>query len=218
MLRHESLEEITDGRFYGPNDMVKADTGDCRGCSLCCHCVGDTLLLEPPDIYRFRKELGLTFEQLLGKAAELGLADGLILPHIRMSEQEACAFLDQNGRCSIHSARPAYCRMFPLGRYYQGDDFVYILQVKQCDHPRTKVKVKRWIDLPDLPAYENFARSWHALLRKARQIAAEDEAMRKTVCMIILRQFYQHPWETDRDFYEQYAIQEEKAKREMGIA
>ena len=218
MLRNESIEEISDGRFYGPNDMVKADTGDCAGCSLCCRCVDDTLLLEPPDIYRFKKELGFSFEQLLEKAAELGIVDGLILPHIRMSEKEACTFLDENGRCSIHSARPAYCRMFPLGRYYRGDDFVYILQTNQCDHPRTKVKVKRWIDLPDLVSYEEFARKWHALLGRAREIAMEDEAMRKTVCMIILRRFYQFPWDTERNFYGQFEEQVREAKRDLGIA
>ena len=145
-------------------------------------------------------------------------ADGLILPHLRMKDQEACAFLDENGRCSIHRARPAYCRMFPLGRYYQGDDFVYILQTHQCDHPRTKVKVKRWIDIPDLSAYEAFARDWHALLRQARQIAMQDEGMRKAVCMIILKRFYQHPWDISGDFYEQFAQQASQARRELGIA
>ena len=218
MLRDESINEISDGRFYGPNDMVKADTGSCSGCSLCCHGMEDTLLLEPPDIYRFRKEMGMTFEQLLQTAAELGMADGLILPHLRMKDQEACAFLDENGRCCIHRARPAYCRMFPLGRYYQGDDFVYILQTHQCDHPRTKVKVKRWIDIPDLSAYEAFARDWHALLRQARQIAMQDEGMRKAVCMIILKRFYQHPWDISGDFYEQFAQQASQARRELGIA
>lgn len=221
MLRDESITEISDGRFYGPNDMVKADTASCSGCSLCCHGMEDTLLLEPPDIYRFRKEMNLTFDQLLEGAAELGMADGLILPHLRMKENEACAFLDQNGRCSIHKARPAYCRMFPLGRYYhQGDDFVYILQTRQCDHPRTKVKVKKWIDLPDLPAYEAFARDWHAFLRQARQVAGseEDQGMRKTVCMIILKRFYQFPWETGTAFYPQYEAQMRLARRDLGIA
>ena len=218
MLRDESIEEISDGRFYGPNDMVKADTGDCRGCSLCCHGMEDTLLLEPPDIYRFRKEIGFSFEMLLEKAAELGMADGLILPHLRMKADEACAFLDENGRCSVHKARPAYCRMFPLGRFYRGDDFVYILQVHQCEHPRTKVKVRKWIDLPDLSAYEDFARSWHAFLTLARRIASEDDSMRKSVCMVILKRFYQFPWDTDRDFYEQFGEQLAAAKRDLGMA
>ena len=128
MLRDESITEISDGRFYGPNDLVRVDTADCSGCSLCCHGMEDTLLLEPPDIYRFQKELGLSFDRLLEGPAQLGIADGLILPHLRMKEGEACYFLNENGRCSIHPARPAYCRMFPLGRYYENGDFRYFLQ------------------------------------------------------------------------------------------
>ena len=33
MKRNVSLEEISDGKLYTSNDMVKADCGDCAGCS-----------------------------------------------------------------------------------------------------------------------------------------------------------------------------------------
>ena len=218
MLRDEPIEAIYDGHFYGPNDMVKADTGDCAGCSLCCHGMEDTLLLEPPDIYRFLKDMDLTFDQLLEGPAELGMADGLILPHLRMRQDEACTFLNEQGRCGIHAARPAYCRMFPLGRYYMGDDFTYILQPGQCSHPRTKVKVRKWIDLPDLSAYEAFARDWHKLLRQARETACLDERFRKSICMVILKCFYQFSWDTGKDFYQQYEEQAGAARHALGVA
>ena len=41
MKRNVSLEEISDGKLYTSNDMVKADCGDCQGCSACCHGMGD---------------------------------------------------------------------------------------------------------------------------------------------------------------------------------
>ena len=38
MIRNCSLEEISDGKLYSENDMVKADTNQCQGCnSVCCH-------------------------------------------------------------------------------------------------------------------------------------------------------------------------------------
>lgn len=46
MERHINLEEISDGKLYGLNDMVRADCGDCKGCFACCtgmgrvHCAG----------------------------------------------------------------------------------------------------------------------------------------------------------------------------------
>ena len=36
MRREVSLEEISDGRLYELNDMVKADCQDCAGCHDCC--------------------------------------------------------------------------------------------------------------------------------------------------------------------------------------
>ena len=42
MIRNCSLEDISDGKLYTENDMVKADTNNCAGCkSVCCHGMGD---------------------------------------------------------------------------------------------------------------------------------------------------------------------------------
>ena len=44
MIRNCSLEEISDGKLYSENDMVKADTNQCQGCnSVCCHGMGDSI-------------------------------------------------------------------------------------------------------------------------------------------------------------------------------
>ena len=40
MERHVSMEEISDGKLYGPGDMVRADCGGCEGCSACCKAWG----------------------------------------------------------------------------------------------------------------------------------------------------------------------------------
>ncbi len=112
MIREGSLEEISDGKLYTARDMVRAGCQDCEGCSYCCRKVGDTLLLDPYDIYELTKNLGISFEGLLetGKL-ELGMADGIALPHIAI-KGEACGSLDENGRCGIHSFRPGLCRPF----------------------------------------------------------------------------------------------------------
>ncbi len=48
---------------------------------------------------------------------ELNVVDGIILPNLKMARaEEACSFLDTNGRCTVHAFRPGICRMFPLGR------------------------------------------------------------------------------------------------------
>ena len=42
MLRECNLDEISDGKKYSINDMVKADCDDCKGCSACCHGMATT--------------------------------------------------------------------------------------------------------------------------------------------------------------------------------
>lgn len=49
MRREVSLEEISDGRLYELNDMVKADCQDCAGCHDCCEGMGDSVVLDPMD-------------------------------------------------------------------------------------------------------------------------------------------------------------------------
>lgn len=177
MKRYVSLEEISDGKLYTANDMVKADCLGCQGCSRCCHEMGDTILLDPYDVWRFQKGLGKDAQTLLaeGKIA-LRVVDGAIVPHLKMQpvvgmvgksnpvqgkvmpqgEEEKCPFLDAQGWCTIHAYRPGLCRLFPLGRYYEGDGFKYFLQKSECDHPKAKVKISKWLDVPELPKYEAY--------------------------------------------------------------
>ena len=135
MKRNVDLREISDGRLYTAEDMVRADCHDCQECSACCSGMGDSVVLDPMDIWRLHRGTGMDFAELVEKGyVELGIADGMILPHLAMSdEKETCRFLDGDGRCSVHDARPGICRLFPLGRYYEeGGGFRYFLQIHEC--------------------------------------------------------------------------------------
>ena len=102
MKRNVSLEEISDGRLYDKNDMVRAGCGDCKGCSACCHGMGETIILDPYDLWRLTVNLGVTANGLLQEKLELHVVDGMILPNLRMNPTtSACGFLDKEGRCSI---------------------------------------------------------------------------------------------------------------------
>lgn len=128
MERNVEIDKISDGKRYGANDLVKVGCDDCRGCSACCNGMGDSIVLDPMDVYRLEKKLGKTMEEILlaGNVA-LRVVDGVILPHLKMTEQsDQCSFLNEEGRCSIHDARPGFCRMFPLGRLYEDGTQTYV--------------------------------------------------------------------------------------------
>ena len=113
MIRNEKLEDISDGRLYDANDMVKAYCNECKGCHACCTGMGNSIILDPMDVMRLCRETGKNFTQLLEKELEVNVVDGLVLPNIKMTADK-CPFLNEEGRCSIHSARPGFCRLFPL--------------------------------------------------------------------------------------------------------
>ena len=128
MKRQVDLKDISDGKLYGRNDLVKADCGDCQGCHACCCGMGQSIILDPLDVFRLTAGLGVSFEELLADKVELHVVDGMILPNLKMQgEEEACMFLNKEGRCSIHAFRPGICRLFPLGRYYENGSFQLII-------------------------------------------------------------------------------------------
>lgn len=223
MKRNVTLEEISDGNLYEANDMVKADCQDCKGCSDCCQGMGDTVILDPLDVHRLCAGLKKLPEELLGSVLELGVTDGNILPHLAMKgTEERCVFLNTEGRCSIHDIRPGFCRLFPLGRYYTEDGFKYILQIHECKKKnRSKIKVKKWLDTPDLKQYEKFVLDWHNFLLDVQEVfyETEDETLVKNLNMYVLSRFYYTPYKEDEDFYPQFYVRLEEAKKllELGV-
>lgn len=215
MRREVDIKEISDGNLYGPNDMVKADCGDCKGCSACCQGMGESIVLDPYDVYRLTKGLNISFEALLDDKFELGVYDGMILPHLKMSgANEACAFLNNEGRCSVHNIRPGICRLFPLGRFYENGGFKYFLQIHECKNQnRTKVKVKKWIDISDLKQNEVFVNKWHDFVNEIqdKMMQVKDDALFKKINMFLLQQFFIERYH-DEDFYKQFDERLEKAK------
>ncbi len=209
MERNWNMEERTDGKRYSSNDMVKAGCHDCLGCSACCHNMGNSIVLDPWDVYQLTTGLGQSMEELLAQAIELNVVDGLVLPNLKMQQQsEACFYLDENGRCRIHAYRPGICRLFPLGRIYENGTFQYFLQVHECKaEQKTKVKIKQWIGIPDIRTYEAFVLDWHTMLKEyqqqAKQGLLQGESL-KQQALKLLQLFYIMPYRKEVDFYSQY--------------
>ena len=266
MWRQETIEEISDGKAYTANDLVKIGTDDCRGCCDCCR-MGPVIVLDPLDVFELNRFLGQSFEELLNETIELKVIDGLILPVLKLvadpsgakaaQKQEAadagtdaaaasegpdscftqkpeaepaepvpygpmvCPYLGEDGRCTIHAFRPGICRLYPLGRSWEGNDFCYILQVNECGRcTGTKIKVKKWLGIPDLSSYEQFCRDWHSLLSSARRLlegTAPDGELRSQVCISVLQQFFLCDWNVD-DFYDVFSKRRAEAMRRLGFA
>lgn len=208
MLRDWDMSAVSDGRLYSAKDMAKLGCGDCAGCSACCRIVGDSVVLDPYDIYQLTGHLGQGFEELLASKISLGVVDGIVLPNLNIADDgSGCGFLDDEGRCSIHGVRPGICRLFPLGRIFDDGAFSYFLQVNECKKPnRTKVKISKWLGIEKLPQYESFINDWHWYIKGLSEKAAactDGESLR-AVSMSVLQRFYVTPYDARQDFYGQF--------------
>lgn len=221
MKREWDLNEISDGKKYDLDSMVKADCDDCKNCSACCHDMGNSIVLDPLDFYRLSKHLNMKFENMLNYAVDINMVDGVILPNLRMNadkKDSPCVFLNDEGRCSIHPFRPGICRIFPLGRVYENNSFSYILQVHECaKENKAKVKVSKWIDTPDLKKNQQFIADWHYFIKGLGEkvMSCGNDELVKKATMYVLQSFYIEPFsdEEGEDFYEQFNRRLEQSKK-----
>lgn len=227
MEREIDLSEISDGKLYTANDMVKIGCNDCAGCSECCRIVGDTIILDPYDLYQLKQVSGMGFEELMKDKIELRVVDGIVQPNLKMRpDGEGCAFLSREGRCTIHNHRPGFCRMFPMGRIYQEDGFRYFLQVHECSYPnKSKIKLKKWLGIPELSKYEDYINRWHRYLKRVQEMIkkTENDTIIQNLNMYLLNQFYVKSYETIRidggssNFYMQFDERLEEAEKTVNM-
>ena len=222
MRRNVDLNEISDGKLYTSNDMVKADCYDCLGFSACCRGMGKSIILDPIDLFHLKQATGKDFAGLLNQEIELNVVDGMILPNLKMDPKtDACPFLDENERCGIHAFRSGICRLFPLGRLYEEEGFRYFLLTKECrKENRGKVKVKKWLGITNLKAYEQYISDWHQFLLTCEESIGELEKENiQILTTYILRLFYQTPYEAEDDesFYQEFYERREQVRKTLGI-
>jgi len=224
MKREGDLSSLTDGKLYRSSDMAKLGCNDCAGCSACCRGMGNSVVLDPYDVWRLEKGLGVPLAQMIGKQVMLSVVDGLILPSLNMETTGACPFLNDEGRCSIHEFRPGICRLFPLGRYYHDGGFSYVLMTGECRvENRSKVKIEKWLGENNLKAYETFVLRWKHILEQTRQkmqavlqeaggtANGEEEteknlAVQKQLSMELLQKYYLTPYK--QDFFADFGVRE----------
>ena len=218
MFRNIDLNEISDGRRYGPHERVMADCGDCDGCSECCRVTGDTIVLDPRDAYELMKAEKKTFGELTEYCVELNVKDGLILPNLKVRDGDGCTFLTSEGMCGIHGNRPGFCRLFPLGRLYENGSHSYFLQVNECPKKdKAETTVCRQVGIENFDEYEKFIDDWHYFLLKLQKIAGLGEDERKNISTVILKFFYYTEYNIKADFYGQFYERLNYVKSAVGM-
>ncbi len=216
MERFVMMSMISDGKLYKAEDLVKADTNGCSGCSFCCHAMCDTIVLDPWDCFFLERGLKTSFSELLSDGRlEIGLHDLLNLPNIKGTDH-GCSFLDASERCTVHGFRPGFCRLFPLGRFYHDEDFSYFLQIHECKKAeRGEIRVSDWLGIPELSRYESYVNTWHYFLKNLTQFMREssDREAKIKIRALLLSVFYEKEYDLSAEFYGQFEARMEDWSR-----
>ena len=205
------MDQNINRKLYGPQDMVRIRSSECAGCGACCRGMGDTIVLDPYDVWQLSAGTGRSFEELMGTGIDLHVEEGVILPHLMMGQnRQGCAFLAEDGKCSIHSFRPGICRLFPLGRQFDEKKTSYFIVPDGCvKGGLSKVRIDKWLGIPDLPRYEQFKAEWRAILRRLEaRLAAEPSAdVQRNINVYFLQTFYMAPYACPsvEAFYKEFA-------------
>lgn len=115
----------------------------CTCCGACCRQIENAVMLESLDAFRlacYFRETGnqiQTVESILTAYTEPKLLMGLDYPIFLLKTagpEQACVFLKDN-RCSIQSAKPRVCRLYPFSvSEAHGKKFSYVLSKEKPHH------------------------------------------------------------------------------------
>lgn len=221
MERFVDIDEISDGRKYSIEDTAPIGCNNCSGCYECCCHMGKLITLDPYDIYRLTQQQPdgrrFSFADLMQGHIELMVDRGVIIPALKMDPDTGkCTYLNEEGRCSIHGIRPGICRLFPMGRLYEEGSFYYFLQKDEC--PGTDgslVKLKTWLDTPEIRKYEKFVCDWHYFIRSIQEKTAQmDGDKLNQVNMMLLKLCYVAPYGSN--FYAEVRMRMDQTLKCLG--
>lgn len=147
----------------------------CTMCGKCCINRED-ILLNPEDLFRIADFLHLTPKEVVGQYCEVYIGDTSRMPIVRLRPQgsiKRCPFL-KDRKCSIQTAKPVVCAMFPIGRYVyvQKDpelknnipEIQYLFSDPGCGDTSESHTVREWLTNYGIPVQDPFFSQWQHIL------------------------------------------------------
>ena len=123
----------------------------------CCRDV--TILLNPMDVVRLRKKLGISSTDFIETYTHLLVSRQSGLPALALKmtqdEHKQCQFVTEDG-CSVYDSRPYSCRLYPLDTE-QGVEYTFAVDENRC-HGLCETQewtVERWRNEQGLYDYDD---------------------------------------------------------------
>lgn len=155
---------------------IKANTVDmedtflfgCKMCGDCCRKRSEAIILTGYDVYNIAKATNLTPLEVLTKYTECQRGTDSHLPIVYLKERfdGSCSLL-RKGKCTIQKDKPVVCRLYPLGRYYDGSGHKYFKQRASCVGAGVEIKVKDWLEEFGIAELDEVSELWAQLITSA---------------------------------------------------
>ena len=157
------LAEIT-ARTLGMEDTFPFG---CRQCGDCCRKRSDPVYIMGYDVYNIAKALDMQPVEVLVEFTGCVKGADSHLPAVYLKERldGSCRLL-RKGKCTVQNQKPVVCRVYPLGRYIDGQEIRYFTQ-DTCKGTGEEVKLKDWIDTFNLSEMDEVSIVWSRLIGSA---------------------------------------------------
>lgn len=145
----------------------------CKMCGSCCRKRQEPIILTGYDVYSIAKHLGIPTIEVLKEYTECYEGSDSFLPIVVLKERldGSCKLL-RKGHCTVQENKPLVCRLYPLGRYSQGEDFKYFKQ-EACLGKGEEIKVKDWLEQFHIFDYDKVSLLWSKLIMSAAMYMRE---------------------------------------------
>lgn len=142
----------------------------CDCCGECCRDRGD-IIVNPHDMLRMRKYLGISLEELLDTYCEIYEGESSRIPIVRLRHSALCVFL-MHGRCLVQEAKPSVCALYPMGRLLEegSSEVAYFLQEVSCGAADMMNSVADWVQVLG-EDHEACAGFWFTMVKEASGFA-----------------------------------------------
>ena len=200
---------------------------NCTMCGKCCINRED-IMLNPQDLFRAAKELGMTPFEFQQQYCECYIGGTSRMPIIRLKPVGPtlrCPLLKGN-RCAIHKSKPFVCAAFPIGRFMSAEKqedgnigevsekIGYVFTDPHCGDKRKTHTVREWLASFGLSVEDEFYPSWTKTLLELSSFAREREKKTPESLMELLWKSFHVAlyldYDIEKDFYPQYLANVEK--------
>lgn len=139
----------------------------CKQCGDCCRKRSDPVFIMGYDVYNIAKALQKQPVEVLIEYTRCVKGADSHLPTVFLKERldGSCRLL-RKGKCIVQKDKPVVCRVYPLGRYIDGEEIHYFTQ-DTCKGLGKEIKLKDWIATFNLAEMDEVSIVWSKLVCSA---------------------------------------------------